>query len=201
MHRPVRAARRSVPSRMTTCSPLPQGLPKQNHAKAAERATRMTSSPDAGHFREDIDDLVAGEDPSLADDLETDAHGGQDDGGEDEDDLHQVGGDLDILQEPDAGVAEVAEHEGGKQLQQVMDIQHLAAHDHLQNDENDVHHPGESAEGNGGPFEVEDRGRTGDRSGPQVGFQGKRNPQGHQDETQRGDEVADDDIVFAHNFL
>ena len=185
MQRPVRAARRSG------------GKGHQDDVLADFRVAEL----DARHLRENIDDLVAGEDPGLADDLEADAHGGQENGHQDEDDLHEIGGDSDILQEPDAGVAEIAEHEGGQQLQEVMDIQHLAAHDHLQDDENDVHHPGEGAEGNGGPFEVEDRGRAGDRSGPQVGFQGKGDAQGHQDESQGGDEITDDDIVLGHKIL
>ena len=70
----------------------------------------------ARHFREDGHNLVTGQDPCLADDFEADAHRGQEDRQEDEDDLHQVGRNLHILQEPDAGVAQVAEDKGGEQL-------------------------------------------------------------------------------------
>ena len=153
---------------------------------------------DFRHLGKHVDDLVAREDPSLADDLEADAHGRKEDRNEDQDDLHQVGGDFDILEDPDAGVAEVTEYEGGEQLQEIMDIQHLASHDHLRGDEQDVHHPGERAEGDGGPFEVEDGGRAGHGSGAQVGFQGKRDAEGDQDQAQGGDEVADGDIVLSH---
>ena len=82
-----------------------------------------------------------------------------------------------------------------------MDVQHLAAHRHLRGDEQQVHHPGEGAEGDGGPFQVEDRRRAGRGRGAQVGFQGKRDAESDQDEAQSADQPARGDMFLGHKNL
>ena len=86
-------------------------------------------------------------------------------------------------------------------MEEVVDVQDLAAHHHLQGDEEQVHHPGEGAEGDGAPLEVQDGRRAGDRGGAEVRFQGQRDAEGYQDEAQGGDGPTRGYVVLGHKKL
>ena len=161
---------------MTTWLPSPKRLWKASQAKAAERATRKMSRP-------------IFEDPGVPDHLQADADGGQEDGGEGQQEPDGVIADGDALAEPDGRIAEVAEDEGGGELEQVMAVQDLAAEDHLREDEHQVHHPGQGADGEEAPAEVEHGRRAGNRGGSEVGFEGQGDADGDEDEAEGRDSV------------
>ena len=163
-----------------------------NHFRVAEL--------DSCHLGEDHDELVAGEHPGVAQDLQADADGRHQDGEEAEGHLSGIGFQRHVPQDPDPGVTQVPEHEGGQELQQVIHVPELPAHRHLGADEHQMHHPGECAHGNGAPPEVQDGRGTGGRSRAQVGFQGDRYAESDEDEPQSGYQIADYDIL-AHKIL
>ena len=111
------------------------------------------------------------------------------DGGEGQQEPDGVIADGDALAEPDGRVAEVAEDEGGGELEQVMAVQDLAAEDHLREDEHQVHHPGQGADGEEAPAEVEHGRRAGNRGGSEVGFEGQGDADGDEDEAEGRDSV------------
>ena len=74
----------------------------------------------------------------------------------------------------------------------------------LQQDEDDVHHPGKRTDADGFPAQVQEGRRTGDGRCSQIGFQGDGNAQRHQDQACRGDGIPYDQplkMFLCHNLF
>ena len=149
----------------------------------------------AGNFGDDGRELVAGQDPGIGDHLDPDTDGCQQDADQAEDHPEGITVRRNPLDGPDGGVAQVAEHEGGRNLHQVLGLEFLAEQDHLRQDEEDMHHPSEGADTDGAPFEMEYGRRAGDGRRAEVGFQGKGYADGDQDQTEGRDTVVDENIL------
>ena len=143
-----------------------------------------------GHIRQHNCRHLTGQHPGIADDLQPDADGGDENGQDAEEHLRFIRIHLQPVEGPDGGIAQIAEYEGGGDLHQVGDLEPAAQNGRLDEDEHDVHHPRQGPDGEETPLEIHDGGRAGNGSRTQIGFQGEGHADSHENQSEAGNGIA-----------
>ena len=135
---------------------------------------------------DDVQGVVGGQDPALAHNLQPDAHGGEQDGRQAQQQLDNVVGSrgIDGVEQPHGAVYQIAENEDGQHLHHVDPLEILPEDTSLQHDEQGIEDPGKGANGDVRIVKGKDRGDAGERSDAQVGFDGQAHAQCHHHQSQ-----------------